>query len=240
MSEDEFAGCEAYPDGIPRQSCTARSTTSRPTPVDQGLTYLPRDPEARWTSPEGPSETSWVADGLQQTSADAPAGSTKGRSERRKRPRRCSRGGVLPPHLGGLRRPRLPNCRHARLHRNPDRGFRRLDRPSAHRQQRVPCSEAARGGHRRRAGRTTRCPARETPAAEWPPASSSGRSRRPSAGAGLTRLHRSDAEGPHHLVVLMLDDVTVPCVLAGLVELGADARDLAGVRGHGVFEPRLP
>ena len=101
MSEDEFAGCEAYPDGIPRQSCTARSTTSRPTPVDQGLTYLPRDPEARWTSPEGPSETSWVADGLQQTSADAPAGSTKGRSERRKRPRRCSRDGVLPPPPGG-------------------------------------------------------------------------------------------------------------------------------------------
>ena len=37
----------------------------------------------------------------------------------------------------------------------------------------------------------------------------------------LAGLNGSDAVGPHHLVVLVFDDVAVPHVLAGEVELGA-------------------
>ena len=45
---------------------------------------------------------------------------------------------------------------------------------------------------------------------------------------------------PHHLVVLVLDDVAVPDELAGLVELGADAGDLAGIGDDRVLEAGLP
>ena len=39
------------------------------------------------------------------------------------------------------------------------------------------------------------------------------------ASARLAGLHRADAVGPHHLVVLVLDDVAVPDELARRVEL---------------------
>ena len=57
---------------------------------------------------------------------------------------------------------------------------------------------------------------------------------------GLAGLRRSDAVGPHHLVVLVLDDVAVPDELAGVSELRLDARDLAGVGDDRVLEAGLP
>jgi hypothetical protein len=50
----------------------------------------------------------------------------------------------------------------------------------------------------------------------------------------------SDSVGPHHLVVLMLDDMTVPDEAAGHVELRLNARDLAGIGNDGVLETRFP
>lgn len=62
---------------------------------------------------------------------------------------------------------------------------------------------------------------------------------RPRRSLGLTGLGRSDTERPHHLVVLVLDDVAVPDVLAGGLEGGAHLGDLLRVGDHGVLAPRL-
>src|SRR5574337_75510 len=59
-------------------------------------------------------------------------------------------------------------------------------------------------------------------------------------GHGLPRLLGADAVGPHHLIVLVLDDVAVPGELAGIREAPADAGDLAGVGDHRVLETGFP
>lgn len=46
--------------------------------------------------------------------------------------------------------------------------------------------------------------------------------------------------GRTHLVVLVLDDLAVPHELPGSGEGGANSRDLAGKRGHGVLPAGLP
>src|SRR3954454_5085657 len=56
----------------------------------------------------------------------------------------------------------------------------------------------------------------------------------------LPRLQRSDPVGPHHLVVLVLDDVAVPDELAGSAELRPNPGHLAGIGGHGLLEAGLP
>src|SRR3990167_54790 len=56
----------------------------------------------------------------------------------------------------------------------------------------------------------------------------------------LPRLQGADAQWPHHLVVLVLDDVAVPDELAGRVELYAQTRDLAGVGDDRILEAGLP
>ena len=57
---------------------------------------------------------------------------------------------------------------------------------------------------------------------------------------GLARLLRSDAVRPHHLVVLMLDDVAVPDELAGFLELRPDAGDFTRISGDRVLEAAFP
>ena len=54
------------------------------------------------------------------------------------------------------------------------------------------------------------------------------------------RLPARDAVGAHHLVVLVFEDVAVPDEAARKIELGLDARDLARVRDHRIFDPQLP
>ena len=49
-----------------------------------------------------------------------------------------------------------------------------------------------------------------------------------------------DEVRPHHLVVLVLDDVAMPDVEARQVEQGLDPGDLARVGDDGVLEARLP
>jgi hypothetical protein len=51
----------------------------------------------------------------------------------------------------------------------------------------------------------------------------------------LARLHRSNPVRPHHLVILVLNDVAVPDELAGRVELGLYAGDLARIGDAGDF-----
>ena len=51
---------------------------------------------------------------------------------------------------------------------------------------------------------------------------------------------RADGEGSHHLVVLVFEDVAVPDVEAGQVEVGPDARDLAGIGDDGVLGAGFP
>ena len=55
-----------------------------------------------------------------------------------------------------------------------------------------------------------------------------------------TRLNRPDPVRPHHLVVLVLDDVAVPDELARRVELRPDAGHLARIGDDGVLEAGLP
>jgi hypothetical protein len=50
----------------------------------------------------------------------------------------------------------------------------------------------------------------------------------------------SDGVGPHHFVVLVLDDVAVPGEAAGQVELRLDARDLARKCRHRVLKTGFP
>ena len=56
----------------------------------------------------------------------------------------------------------------------------------------------------------------------------------------VPRLDWSDAIRPHHLVVLMLNDVAVPDELTGCIKLSSYACDLARVRDNGVLEPGFP
>ena len=46
-NEDEPAGCEAYPDGIPEATLKGKVDHKTPYPGDHGLTFLPRDSEVR-------------------------------------------------------------------------------------------------------------------------------------------------------------------------------------------------
>ena len=52
--------------------------------------------------------------------------------------------------------------------------------------------------------------------------------------------HRPDVVRPHHLVVLVLDDVAVPDIQASDVEPGLDAGDLVRIGDDRVLEARLP
>jgi hypothetical protein len=52
------------------------------------------------------------------------------------------------------------------------------------------------------------------------------------------RRNWADAVGPHHLAVLMLDDVAVPDIEARQIELRLHAGDLARVGDDRVFKPR--
>src|SRR5918995_1561876 len=56
----------------------------------------------------------------------------------------------------------------------------------------------------------------------------------------LAGLGRADAVRPHHLVVLVFDDVAVPHELARSVEPDAYPGDLPGICDDGVLEPDLP
>ena len=56
----------------------------------------------------------------------------------------------------------------------------------------------------------------------------------------LTRLNGTDAVWPHHLIVFVLYDVTMPNELPGRVELHPHACDLAGIRNYGVLETVFP
>ena len=49
-----------------------------------------------------------------------------------------------------------------------------------------------------------------------------------------------DAIGPHHLVVLVLDDVTMPDELPGHIEFCPDACDLARVSDNRILQTHLP
>jgi hypothetical protein len=48
-----------------------------------------------------------------------------------------------------------------------------------------------------------------------------------------------DLVGTHHVVVLMFEDVAVPHVLVGDVEVRPDVRGLHGIRPNGVFRAFL-
>src|SRR5918995_4038018 len=65
------------------------------------------------------------------------------------------------------------------------------------------------------------------------------RTRRPLL-LGLSGLNWPDPVRPHHLVVLVLDDVAVPDELSSVPELHADPGYLARVGDHRVLEPTLP
>lgn len=54
------------------------------------------------------------------------------------------------------------------------------------------------------------------------------------------QVEPDDPKRPHHFVVLVLYDVTVPDELTGSVELSSKASHLAGICDHRVFETRLP
>src|SRR5262249_8353992 len=56
---------------------------------------------------------------------------------------------------------------------------------------------------------------------------------------GSRSLGRDDVR-PHHLVVLVLDDVAVPDVQSRYVERGPDGRDVSGVGEDGMLEARFP
>lgn len=56
----------------------------------------------------------------------------------------------------------------------------------------------------------------------------------------LVRLLRTNAVRAHHLVIFMLNDVTVPYILSGRFELQPDAGDLCRVGDDGVFPPVFP
>src|SRR6186713_2602723 len=56
----------------------------------------------------------------------------------------------------------------------------------------------------------------------------------------LAGLHRTDPVRPHHLVVLVLDDVAVPDELALVVELQPEPGDLIRVANDRVLEAALP
>src|SRR5512145_797116 len=58
--------------------------------------------------------------------------------------------------------------------------------------------------------------------------------------ARLARLDRPDAIRPHHLVVLVLDDVAMPDELTRRVELRPHACDLARISDNGILETALP
>lgn len=60
------------------------------------------------------------------------------------------------------------------------------------------------------------------------------------ADLGGDRQLRADAEWPHHLVVLMLEDVAVEDEQAGTVEQRLDPGDLVRVGDHGVLATGLP
>ena len=53
------------------------------------------------------------------------------------------------------------------------------------------------------------------------------------------RLLLDDIVGTHHVVVLVLEDVAVPHVLARDVEVRPDVRGLHGIRPNGVFRAFL-
>src|SRR3972149_5757922 len=55
-----------------------------------------------------------------------------------------------------------------------------------------------------------------------------------------TRINRPNTVWPHHLVVLMRNDVTMPDKCAWCVELCPDAGDLARIGGDRVLEADLP
>ena len=53
-------------------------------------------------------------------------------------------------------------------------------------------------------------------------------------------MQTTDPEGPHHLVVFVLDDVAVPDELPWRIELGPDACHLARIGSDGVLEAGFP
>src|SRR4029453_4377433 len=69
-----------------------------------------------------------------------------------------------------------------------------------------------------------------------------GGSRRAPTGPsfGLAWLYRTDAVGPHHLVVLVLDDMAVPYELTRCFEPRPHPRDLPRIGDDRVLEPRFP
>jgi hypothetical protein len=54
------------------------------------------------------------------------------------------------------------------------------------------------------------------------------------------RCRLADAVGPHHLIVLVVDDVAMPGVQTCDVESRFDAGDLTRIRDDSVFEAALP
>src|SRR5512134_2027680 len=75
---------------------------------------------------------------------------------------------------------------------------------------------------------------RDDPPVQWKFLPGAGR--RP----GRTALLRADPVWPHHLVVLVLDDVAVPDVLARCVELCPEASDFAWIRYGCILQAVLP